>query len=159
MAGLVLCGWLRATWFVSPFREPGLCTNFSFSSAHTDRTVSAPWGNNCLIWQKDVYWIRITHPTFLDNLFKSSKRLWLCVFFFRVKRFTCGPLGLVLNSSTRSMRRLGLTVPSITPYLRPIRRRWTATMWSMLVHWDTITLRITTEEIPCGLHIWWPLTG
>ncbi len=55
---------------------------------------------------------------------------------------TCGPFGLVLNSSTRSIRRCGLTVPSITPYFRPIRRKWTATTFSMLVHWDTITLHI-----------------
>lgn len=48
------------------------------------------------------------------------------------------------------MRRLGLTVPSITPYLSPIRCRWTATMCSMLVHWDTMTLHITREEIPSG---------
>lgn len=41
------------------------------------------------------------------------------------------------------MRCLGLTVPSMIPYLSPILRRWTATMRSMLVHWDTITLQVT----------------
>lgn len=58
----------------------------------------------------------------------------------KIETFTCGPFGLVLNSSTRSMRRLGLTVPSMTLYVNPISCRWTATIWSMLVHWDTITL-------------------
>lgn len=58
----------------------------------------------------------------------------------------CGPLGLVLNSSTRSILRLGLTVPSITANFRPIFFKWTATMCSMLVHWDTITLPIKNEH-------------
>lgn len=62
-------------------------------------------------------------------------------------RLTCGPLELVLNSSTRSMRCLGLTVPSMIPYLSPILCRWTATIRSMLVHWDTITLQDTRGDV------------
>lgn len=64
-----------------------------------------------------------------------------------MQRLTCGPLELVLNSSTKSMRCLGLTLPSIMSYLSPILRRWTATIRSMLVHWDTITLQVARAEI------------
>lgn len=71
----------------------------------------------------------------------------------KIETFTCGPFGLVLNSSTRSMRRLGLTVPSMTLYVNPISCRWTATIWSMLVHWDTITLD-NKGETRHEDHIW-----
>ncbi|TNN60922.1 hypothetical protein EYF80_028917 [Liparis tanakae] len=41
-----------------------------------------------------------------------------------VPALTCGPWASLLKASTRSMRRLGATDPSMTAYLRPRRRSW-----------------------------------
>lgn len=57
MAGVVLCGLVRATFFVSHLKNPGLCVNTRFFfSTHTEQTASRPWGDICWISQK-VYLI------------------------------------------------------------------------------------------------------
>lgn len=72
-SGIVFCGSVLATLFVSPFTEPGL-----FFSTHREWTASRQWGRIQLIWQK-VYWIWITDST-LKSLavpLKDSQKLVL----------------------------------------------------------------------------------
>ncbi len=87
--------WERGWWLYPshsvcfPFTEPGLCMNTGlFSSAHTERKVSGPWGDILWIWQKmyaQMYWVRISDYTF--NTY-SIKQLWTT----DTLRITCSQL-------------------------------------------------------------------
>ena len=68
LAGIVLCGSLRAYVFICPFTEPVLCMNTRFFfSAHTELTGSGLCGDVRWIWQK-VHSIRIADFTFEGRL-------------------------------------------------------------------------------------------